>query len=185
MIIKAIPSGYFRDFQDLKMILKSSFDGVLSINNMLKGIFSSIKINEDNMKKAVEQSFILALDLAELLVQEYNIPFRQSHEIVALLVKNAEKPEDIINKKKIEKFISEVTKNKVELSENLIHSLKNLDLCLEKRISQGSPSEENVKFFIDRLRKNKDSLYKLYENRLELVLKAKNLREKRINDLTS
>ena len=39
----------------------------------------------------MEKSFILALDLAEILVQEYNIPFRQSHEIVALLVKNSEK----------------------------------------------------------------------------------------------
>ena len=152
MILKSIPTGYFRDFQDLKMILKNSFDEVVSINNMLKGIFSSIKINKGNMKKAVEQSFILALDLAELLVQEYSIPFRQSHEIVALLVKNAEKPESIMDKEKIEKLIFDITEEEIQLSENLIHSLKNLDLCLKKRISQGSPSEEEVKSFIERLR---------------------------------
>ncbi|MHA2037850.1 MAG: argininosuccinate lyase [Promethearchaeota archaeon] len=183
MIIKSIPSGYFRDFQDLKMIVKNSFDLVISIVEMFIGIFSTIKINREKMKKGIDESFIQALDLAELLVQEYNIPFRQSHTIVAELVKNSEQPEDMLHKENIEKSISNVYKGDIHVSENLINSLKNYNLCLEKRISLGSPSEEEIKKFINNLRREKEKLYTAYEKRLEMISKAKRLREERIKEL--
>jgi argininosuccinate lyase len=185
MIIKSIPTGYFRDFQDLKMILKNSFDLLISTIDMLKGIFSTIKINKENMRKAIEESFIQALDLAELLVQDYNIPFRQSHKIVALLVKNSEKPEDMFNKEKIEKYIFKILNKKIILSEDLIQTLRNLDLCLEKRISQGSPAKNEIKINIEELNKSKEILYKLYLKRIEMIGKSKALREEIIKDLQS
>ncbi|HEC40100.1 MAG TPA: argininosuccinate lyase, partial [bacterium] len=42
MIIKAIPTGYSRDFQELKNLLRSSFDLIHSIIEMLEEIFSTI-----------------------------------------------------------------------------------------------------------------------------------------------
>ncbi len=36
--VKGLPSGYFRDFQDLKMLLKDDFDFCLSIFEIFKGI---------------------------------------------------------------------------------------------------------------------------------------------------
>jgi argininosuccinate lyase len=183
MIVKAIPTGYFRDFQDLKMPLKNSFDFVISAVEMLKAIFSTIIIKKETMKRAIGESFIQALDLAEFLVQEYNIPFRQSHEIVARLVKNSEKSEDIFNKAKIEKYIYKIIHKKIEISENSIQTLKNLDLCLEKRISQGSPSKKEVTINIEELNKGKEKLYELYSKRIEKIEKSKAIREKIIKDL--
>ena len=185
MVIKSIPTGYFRDFQDLKQLLKSSFEILFSIIEMFKGIFSTITINKENLSKAVNESFILALDLAELLVQKYSIPFRQSHKIVALLVKNSEKPEDMLNKEKIEKCIFDVRNKEIKISENLIQTLKNLDLCLEKRISQGSPAEKEVKLNIEKLIGNKEALQKLFLKKLENIRNAKVLREKIIKTLLS
>ncbi|MCJ7648025.1 MAG: argininosuccinate lyase [Candidatus Lokiarchaeota archaeon] len=185
MIIKSIPTGYFRDFQDLKSLLKSSFEILFSIIEMFKGIFSTLIINKEKLSKAVNESFILALDLAELLVQQYNIPFRQSHKIVALLVKNSEKPEDMLNKEKIEKYIFDVRNKETKVSKNLIQTLENLDLCLEKRISQGSPAEKEVKLNIDELIGNKEALHKLFLKRLEMIKNAKVLREKVIKALLS
>ncbi|MHA1940927.1 MAG: argininosuccinate lyase [Promethearchaeota archaeon] len=183
MIIKAIPTGYFRDFQDLKMILKNSFDLVFSIIQMYKGIFSTLNINKEKMRQTIENSFIKALDLAELLVQEYDISFRQSHQIVANLVKNSVKPEMLFNTEWIEKYILEVTNKKIELSNNLIQSLKNVENCLQKRSSQGSPSKIEVQIYIDELLKSKESLYKLYLTRIENLENAKNLREEIIKEL--
>ena len=185
MIIKSIPTGYFRDFQDLKMILKNSFDLIISTVEMLKGIFSTIKIKKESMKRAIDESFIQALDLAELLVQDYNIPFRQSHNIVAQLVKNSEKSEDMFSKEKIEKYIFKILNKKITLSENLIQILKNLDLCLEKRISQGSPANNEVKINIEELNKSKEILHKLYLKRIEKIGKADALRKEIIKDLQS
>ena len=185
MVIKSIPTGYFRDFQDLKSLLKSSFELLFSIIEMFNGIFSTITINRENMSKAVIESFILALDLAELLVQKYNIPFRQSHKIVALLVKNSEKPGDMLNKEKIESYIFDVRNKEITISESLIQTLGNLHLSLEKRISQGSPAEKEVKLNIDELIKNKEALHKLFLKREETIRNAKVLREKIIKNLLS
>jgi argininosuccinate lyase len=183
MIIKSIPTGYFRDFQDLKMTLKNSFELLISTIDMLNGIFSTIKINKENMRKAIEESFIQALDLAELLVQDYGIPFRQAHKIVALLVKNSEKPEEMFNKDKIEKFAYEILGKKIFLSKDLIQTIKNLDLCLEKRTSQGSPTVNEVKVYIEELTKSKEILYNLYLKRTENLKKSNTRREKIIEDL--
>ncbi len=185
MVIKSLPTGYFRDFQDLKPLLKNSFELLLSIIKMFTGIFSTLTTNKEHMIKAVNESFILALDLAELLVQKYNIPFRQSHEIVALLVKNSEKPEDMLNKEKIEKYIFDVRNKEIKVSENLIQTLTNLDLCLEKRISQGSPAEKEVKLNIEELIKNKEASQKLFLKRLEMIGNADALRKKTISELIS
>jgi len=185
MVIKSLPTGYFRDFQDLKPLLKNSFELLFSIIKMFTGIFSTLTTNKEHMIKAVNESFILALDLAELLVQKYNIPFRQSHEIVALLVKNSEKPEDMLNKEKIEKYIFDVRNKEIKVSENLIQTLTNLDLCLEKRISQGSPAEKEVKLNIEELIKNKEASQKLFLKRLEMIGNADALRKKTIKNLIS
>jgi argininosuccinate lyase len=185
MVVKSIPTGYFRDFQDLKPLLKNSFELLHSIIEMLNGIYSTLTINKEHMTKAVNESFILALDLAELLVQKYNIPFRQSHEIVALLVKNSEKPEDMLNKEKIEKCIFDVRNKETKLSDNFTQTLKNLNLCLEKRISQGSPSEKEVKLNIEELIKNKESLHKLFLERLEMIRNVNALRRKTIENILS
>ncbi|MFX1377449.1 MAG: argininosuccinate lyase [Promethearchaeota archaeon] len=185
MIIKAIPTGYFRDFQDLKKPLKSSINIILSIITMFKGIFSTITINKEKMQSAINESFILALDLAELLVQDYNIPFRQSHKIIALLVKNLEKPEEMLKKELIEKYIYEVMNKEINISEDTIQTLKNLEHCLERRISQGSPSGKEVKLNTNKLGKRKDSLYTSFLKRIEKIRNAKVLRDGLIEKLIS
>ncbi len=183
MIIKAIPSGYFRDFQDLKMLLKNSFELLISISKMFIGIFSTININKDRMMEAVKNSFILALDLAEFLVQEKNIPFRQSHEIVALLVKTSQYPDDLFNKEKIENVIFSITKKKINLSEESIESLKDLKQCLDKRVSQGGSSIIEVEKNIKSLEERKKILFSHYQKRIDKINNADNLRKNLINKL--
>ena len=183
IIIKAIPTGYFKDFQDLKSLLRNSFDLIHSITEMLEEIFSTIKVNKENMLRILEGSFILALDLAEMLVQKYKIPFRQSHKIVALIVNNSEEPDEMLKKAKIEEYLLKAENIKIDISQKLIDDLKDFDSCLEKRISQGSPSKKEVQLNIDMLIKRKDSLFRLYQKRKEKSEKAKSLRESIILDL--
>ncbi|MHA2185590.1 MAG: argininosuccinate lyase [Promethearchaeota archaeon] len=183
LIIKGIPTGYFRDFQDLKILLKHSFDQIHSITDMFRGIFSTLKVNKENMKRAVDESFTRALDLAEVLVQEYSIPFRQSHKIIAQLVQSSKKSEDLLNKDKIESLIFKVLNKKITISDDLFHILANLDLCLEKRVSQGSPAGTEIKIYIEELNNNREALYKLYLKRIEKMEKSTTLREKIIKEL--
>ncbi|MHA2401166.1 MAG: argininosuccinate lyase [Promethearchaeota archaeon] len=185
LITKGIPTGYFRDFQDLKVLLKNSFEKIHSIIEMFSGIFSTLKVNEENMKRAVDESFTQALDLAEYLVQEHSIPFRQSHNIIAQLVQSSKKSEDLLNKDRIESLIFKILNKKITISDDLLHTLTNLDLCLEKRVSQGSPASTEIKNYIEELNNNRKALYKLYLKRIEKIEKSKALREKIISELQS
>jgi len=185
MITKAIPSGYFRDFQELKMLLKNSFELLISIVTMFTGIFSSITVNKEKMVEAVNESNVLALDLAEFLVSAHDIPFRQSHEIVATLVKNSEKESNMMDKNNIEKVILEVTGKKKILSEQSLNTLKSLEKCLEMRISQGSPSKREVKKSINLLIEIKENLHVGFLNRAEKIKKSDTQRMNLIKKLLS
>jgi argininosuccinate lyase len=184
-MIKAIPTGYFRDFQELKPLLRNSFETLISIVNIFIGIISSIKLIRERMLEAVNNSYILALDLAELLVQEKNIPFRQSHSIVASLIKESKNPNDLFNKEKLNKAITAITNEQIEISDDFIKNLRDLNSCLNKRTSQGSPSKKEIEKTIKSLEEKKEKLANLYENRIERIQKVKNSLKQLINELTS
>ena len=185
LIIKAIPSGYFRDFQELKPLLINSFDTLFSIIEIFSIVFKTIQINETIMAKAIEESYILALDLAEYLVQTFNIPFRISHKIVGNLVKESSNPKDIMDKEKIESLIKIIYKQKIDLPSNFIQILQNLETCLEKRISQGSPSISEVKRIIKVLDKQREIFKNKLLKRIENIKDATIQREDIIKRLIS
>jgi argininosuccinate lyase len=183
LIIKSIPSGYSRDFQDLKPLLKDSFDILFPIINIFKNIFNSVKVNESNMIKAIKDSYILALDIAEYLVQYHNIPFRLSHQIIGKLIKGSKNPEDIFNKTKIEKLILDIYKKKIILPESFGELFKNLRTCLENRKSEGSPSTVEINKTLMLIKQKKKEINDNFIKRIEAISFSEKIREKTINKL--
>jgi argininosuccinate lyase len=183
LIIKSIPSGYSRDFQDLKTLLKDSFDILFPIINIFKNIFNSVKVNESNMIKAIKDSYILALDIAEYLVQYHNIPFRLSHQIIGKLIKDSKNPEDIFNKTKIEKLILDIYKKKIILPESFGELFKNLRTCLENRKSEGSPSPVEINKTLMLIKQKKKDINDNFIKRIEAISFSEKIREKTINKL--
>ena len=104
--IKGLASGYGRDLQQIKSSIWST--SKISINALviLKSILLTMKVNEKQMKKMAVSSNLIALDIAEKLVQE-GIPFRVTHQISGNLVQLAEQA-----KKPISKLtLTEITKS--------------------------------------------------------------------------
>jgi len=91
----------------------------------------------------------------------------------------------MLNKEKIEKCIFDVINEETKISENIIQTLRKLDLCLERRISQGSPAGKEVRLNIQKLIKNKETLNNLFLKRLEMIGIANILRKKTIKNLIS
>ena len=54
------------------------------------GILTNLKVKNENMLSMADADFSLATDLADFLVKDLNIPFRQCHHITGSLVKIAE-----------------------------------------------------------------------------------------------
>lgn len=88
-ILKALPSGYSRDLQDLKPPLFNSSATVLATLKLMEAIVKSLKINRKRMQEAARTSYALALDVAEQLVTRCSVPFRIAHRVVGALVERA------------------------------------------------------------------------------------------------
>ncbi|MGV9199324.1 MAG: lyase family protein, partial [Promethearchaeia archaeon] len=185
LIIKSIPTGYFRDFQDLKPLLINSFRKTHQIIEILTGIFSTININTDIMKKVVNNSFLLALDLAELFVQEFNIPFREAHNIIGNLVNISKNTDGLFNVEKINASIRKYTDKKIELTEDHLKNIKDLENCLSRRISKGSPSPKEIEAFLSNVQTKRQEKEKNLKFRKQKIKKAKEERQKIIDDLIS
>ncbi len=183
LIVKATPSGYLRDFQELKPILKESFNLIQSITEILIGIFSSIKINKDKMIEQISTSYILALDLAEILVNDYGIPFRNAHSIIGKLISSSTTPEDLFDTTRIKRLTKEIDGKELDITKEIIEKLKDNKYSLNQRKSIGSPSKKEVSEFIYLLQKKKEDLYDKYKLRIKRVKEAESLRENIIKKL--
>src|SRR6185503_305520 len=88
-IVKALPTGYSRDLQDMKPQLFESSATTLAMLKIMNGVVRSLHVNTERMKAASKSSYAVALDIAELFVMKNRIPFREAHKIVGNLVDKA------------------------------------------------------------------------------------------------
>ena len=85
---KGLSSGYSRDLQQIKSSIWSTSKISITALIIIKSMLLELTVNEDKMRKAAEDGYLIALDLAEKLVQQ-KIPFRTPHNIVGNLVQIA------------------------------------------------------------------------------------------------
>ncbi|MCR8746971.1 argininosuccinate lyase [Romboutsia lituseburensis] len=84
-VMKGLPLAYNKDMQEDK---EGFFDSVNTINmciSIMEKMIATIKINDENMKKAVKHGFLNATEVADYLVKE-GVAFRDAHRIVGSIV---------------------------------------------------------------------------------------------------
>lgn len=86
--LKGLPLSYNRDLQEDKEPLFDSVRHILMVLAALKGAYQSIDFNTTVAAQAANDEFLVAIDVAEVLVQE-GMPFRQAHEIAGAFVGDA------------------------------------------------------------------------------------------------
>jgi len=88
--MKGLPLAYSKDMQDDKPPLFEAHDLLgLSITAMA-GMVATTRFRTDRMRALAESGFATATDLADWLVREANVPFREAHHITGRAVKAAE-----------------------------------------------------------------------------------------------
>lgn len=90
MILKALPLTYNKDLQDDKPPVFSSFDTLLLCLRAVGGMLSTATWNRDVMREAAESGYATATELADWLVRELGLPFREAHHITGKIVKLAD-----------------------------------------------------------------------------------------------
>ncbi len=146
--IKGLASGYGRDLQQIKSCILSTSKTATGALIILKSMLLTLKVNEKQMKKIAESSNLIALDIAEKLVQK-GIPFRKTHKIAGNLVQTAHISKKSINKLSVSDIENSVVGTKVDpkLVDEII---KNTTIVssLKDRKSFGSSGYEEQKRMI-------------------------------------
>jgi argininosuccinate lyase len=82
----ALPSGYNLDFQEITPKLWDSIQTVAASAYMLSELVPNLEVKSNVFEKQVLK-FATTTELANVLVKNYDIPFRTSHKIVGAVVK--------------------------------------------------------------------------------------------------
>src|SRR5467141_796968 len=88
--LKGLPSSYQRDLQEDKEALFSAHDQVADMLAVATGAVAATKFNAQRLRAAASNPLLLATEAADYLVHK-GIPFRQAHDIVGKVLREAEK----------------------------------------------------------------------------------------------
>jgi argininosuccinate lyase len=88
--MKGLPLAYSKDMQDDKEPVFEACDLLLLSINAMAGMIGTIEFVPGRMRAAAEQGFSTATDLADWLVREAGLPFREAHHVTGAAVRAAE-----------------------------------------------------------------------------------------------
>lgn len=137
-IMKGLPFSYNRDMQEDKEPMFDTVDTVKSCLEVLYEMLQVIVFKHENMKRALDEGFTTATDVADYLSRK-GMPFRQSHEVTGKIVSYAEeKGRELLNL-----HISEYQMFSNLFDEDL-YDFITLDGSIESRKSYGGTAKKNV-----------------------------------------
>ena len=89
-VMKGLPLTYSKDMQEDKEQVFDAADSLMLALAAMTGMVSDMTANRPNLKAAASSGFSTATDLADWLVRELNLPFRDAHHVTGSLVAVAE-----------------------------------------------------------------------------------------------
>ncbi|MFZ9005617.1 MAG: argininosuccinate lyase [Nitrosopumilaceae archaeon] len=177
--IKGLSTGYGRDLQQIKSSIWSTSKTSINALLILKSMLLTLKVNDKQMKKATNSSYLIALDIAEKLVLK-EIPFRTTHKIAGSLVQqahNSKKPLNKLTSREIKKSV-EGTKVNPNIVSEIIKTTTTVS-SLQDRVSFGSSGYAEQKRMIkNRMKKINDFRTNTTKRENELSNALKTLDEK-------
>ena len=147
-IMKGLPTSYFKDLQDDKVLVFDSYD-ILKDTLIITGeLINAVKPQKDKMFKMANKGFTTATDFADYLVKEKKLSFRESYRLGAKLVNFAEK-----NNKTLDQLsLSDVKKIYKELDKNVFKIL-NIKNSMNSKRSYGGTASNNIEMMIRKYKK--------------------------------
>ena len=88
--LKGLPTSYQRDLQEDKEALFSAYDQVAAMLAVAAGAIMTTAYRDDRLRAAAENPALLATEAADYLVRK-GVPFRQAHDFVGKILKEAER----------------------------------------------------------------------------------------------
>ena len=125
VVMKGLPLAYSKDLQEDKELTFDAMDNILNSLEAINAIVKKLIPKKDNLSSAAQKSYSTATDLADWLVANLDIPFREAHKITGNIVRYCEK-------------------RKIKLSELTIQELKGFNKKINDDIFNVLNAEQSV-----------------------------------------
>jgi len=142
-----LPLAYNRDLQEDKEALFSAHDQVADMVVIAAGAVSTTQFRDVKLRSLASNPSLLATEAADYLVRK-GIPFRQAHDLVGKILREAEKQ----GKNWIELPIAELQKISPEIGSDFAKNLT-VETALATKSVPGGTSPDSVRAAIADLEK--------------------------------
>ena len=147
-ILKGLPLSYFKDLQDDKEIVFKANETIINCLTILNEFIKNFSPNRKQMLNLANIGYITATDLADYLVKNHSMSFREAYKKTANIVNLAEKKKKNLSELSIEEL--KMVEPKLTEDVLMIFDLKN---SVKSKKSYGGTSFENVKKMIRKYKK--------------------------------
>ena len=140
IIVKGLPLSYGKDLQDDKAPTFAASDAMALCVAATAGMIRDMRVNEARLRQATDGGFLTATDLADWLVRELGLPFRNAHHVTGELVRLAEGRQcrlqdlSLADMQGVEQRITDA-----------VFSVLGVDQSVASRTSFGGTAPENVR----------------------------------------
>jgi argininosuccinate lyase len=148
VVLKGLTLTYSKDMQEDKEPVFDAAKNIKLCLQAMSGMVSDMKVNKENMFKMAGSGFSTATDLADWLVKNLKMPFRDAHHVTGQIVKMAENKGVDLHELKL----AEMQKVEKKITKE-IFAVLTVESSVASRTSFGGTSQVRVKEEIAKAKK--------------------------------
>ncbi len=140
LVMKGLPLAYSKDMQEDKEVTFDALDNLALAVAAMAGMIEDLQPQVDNMRAAAGSGYATATDLADWLVRELRLPFRDAHHITGRIVALAESRGvdlDALTLTDLQSIEPRITKSAL--------AVLGVDSSVASRTSYGGTAPQNVR----------------------------------------
>jgi argininosuccinate lyase len=138
-VMHGLPLTYNKDMQEDKEHLFDAVDTLELCLAAARGMLSGMSFRRDRLSNAASDEMIAAVDVADMLVKR-GVPFRQSHGVVAGLVREA-----VESGRTLSQLTREELARHSDVLDDEYYSLLSQGAWLESKVSEGGTALDRVR----------------------------------------
>lgn len=140
IVMKGLPLAYSKDMQEDKVPAFTALDTLSLMLVAMSGMVADMEPNAAAMRKAAGAGYSTATDLADWLVRELDMPFREAHNVTGRIVALAEGRGMLLSRLKLE----DMKKVEPRISKQ-VFSVLSVQNSVKGRKSYGGTAPSNVR----------------------------------------
>ena len=143
IVMKGLPLAYSKDMQEDKEGVFNALDSLSLCLAAMAGMMSAIGVNKDAMLAAAGSGFSTATDLADWLVREAGLPFRDAHHATGAIVALAEEKDCQL----ADLALADMQAVNAAITEG-VYSVLSVEASVASRTSYGGTAPDNVRAMV-------------------------------------